>query len=272
MNMKVYTVRKDDTPQKIAQGFTGNPSRFGELIRANPQLRTKIVGRDMQTGKMVVTFMDSDFKRDMKIRIPDGWVRSGSVGAVIDESYGDDPGTKTVCSFADICNPATDCWDEAACAAGGGKPGSNFCNNPNMIKTVQQALVDSGYDVGPHGVDGSWGCDSQKALDASGQSFKALAGQECQGPVPTATGCGGGGGGPLPKKKEGEACTGTDECEAGLVCQNGKCAKELQPAPKTSNLIWWILGGLGAGAAIVGMAYAGGAFEDKGKAKKAAAA
>lgn len=215
----------------------------------------------------------------LRVVMPSAWKhQSGSVGASFDDggstntdadtSYGDTPDCSNA-TLAEVCNPASDCWDEAKCKAMGGVgPQSNFCNATNMIKTVQAAL---GVKV-----DGLWGCESQCALDKSGKTFKELAGQDCQGDIPKKTGCTCGGGHvpPVTKKKLGEACTAGTECEAGLECIDGKCAEPLKKdTAKSSSMIWWVLGGLLAGTAIVGVAYAGGAFDDKkGQAKKAPAA
>lgn len=275
--MKVYTVRKNDTPQKIAEGFTGNWARFGELIRANPQLRTKIVGRDMQTGNMIVTFLDSDFRERTRLRIPDGWVRSGAgsvgytggpcdIGGDCDAGEVCDMGTHT-CRSAGSGETPTGGGGEGGGGSfgklGEGMPGSGCNTSADCLGGLGQCVNGICQNTPAQG-----GCmPNGAACDAN---HVCCTGSECAGGICKVIG--GGGGGPLPKKKEGEACTGSDECEAGLECINGKCAKELQPAPKSSNLIWWILGGLGAGAAIVGMAYAGGAFDDKAREKKAAAA
>lgn len=287
-----YVVKSKDTPMGIARALTGDAGRVVELVAANPHLRKKIIGRDMQSGKVITTFLDADFHQGVVLRLPGNWkVRTGMVGA---SGEGDGEGggaqvslAESICkmqgkiwdassqtcieggsncanaTLADICNPASDCWDEALCKSKGGSMQSNNCNSSNMIKTVQQALIDSGQSLPKYGVDGSWGCESQNALNKSGKSFKELAGQECQGPVPSATGCGGGNViPPTPKKKEGEACTDSSECEAGLTCIGGKCSKDVTPKKAGgSSALWWILGGLAGAAAVVGVAVAGGAFD-----------
>jgi hypothetical protein len=294
--MLAYIVKRYDTPESIARYFTGNPARFTELVAANPQLRRKIVGKDMITNQFVTTFLDTDFYEKVRLNLPASWkakagmvMGAGSVGA-----SGSFCSSNSGCQSWETCENGA-CYDPGsdpvriaeanACAAGGGDydygtrkctkytgpDQTAYCNDPALITVVQKALIANGNDVGPHGADGQWGCDSQKALDASGRSFMDFAKEHgwtaCAGAVPYKAGCGATPG-PLPKKKLGEDCKDGSECETGLVCENGKCANPPANVTKSGSSAWlYILGGLGAAALVVGVAYGGGAFDDKGKTK-----
>jgi len=124
----------------------------------------------------------------------DAGARSSETGNTSNDNTGNDDYWTEYCKTAplqDICNPASPCWiDEATCKAKGGNLVSQFkeyetgdsCSAEHTIKTVQLA-------TGNPNVDGKWGPESQKYLNASGMAYKDIV-PGCTGAVP---GTGGGG-------------------------------------------------------------------------------
>lgn len=108
-----------------------------------------------------------------------------------EESYNyGDPYWVEYCKTAplqDWCNPASPCWvDEATCKAkGGGTLVSQFkeyetgdsCSAEHTIRAVQLA-------TGNPNVDGTWGPESQKYLDASGMAYTDIV-PGCTGAIPS---------------------------------------------------------------------------------------
>lgn len=160
-------------------------------------------------------------------------------------------------------------WDAAAQVCRnitytGGGPAP--CDSFGLKAAAQKA-----FGVSP---DGQWGCLSQCALDASGQTFKGLVG-DCTGNVPSMSGCH-----PCPYEQTTPAKTCTDvggapsaalPCCGGSTSSGGICVATPVVTPGKSSWLWWVLGGLGVGAAVLGTAYATGAVGDK-KRQKASSA
>lgn len=270
-----YVVRKGERPEQIARALRIN---YGDLIAANASgkdakgrtLRQEVIGRDMQTGQPIKSFAADDWKEGVTLRLPQtysgqlGEVPPGMMGASGGGLNPDDP---AVIAQANACTLDGNHWfdyDTGECHAYT-KPAeeTDACGSFPVVKAVQQALLNMGQSLPVYGADGSWGCESQKALDKSGKSFMELATQMgwggCSGSVPKATGCGGGGTYVPPgKKKEGEACTGS-ECDTGLECVNGKCAKVAPPVvPGKTSWLTYVGIGLALAAGAVGVAYVAG--------------
>ncbi len=265
--MYQYIVSKNDgTPLDVARKLGISYQAMMDANRGRRDLRQVIAGRDMQSDRMVTTFMAADWREGARVNLPSSY-HPGMMGASgtddADVSQGDAGPSKTSCTLSDTCNPASDCWDEDQCKAQGGQIGSNICKNYTMVLQVQKNLNAAGF--GPIAEDGAWGPKSQCALNKSGQDFQTMLGQQCQGAAPTAV-CGAGSQ-PVPakKKKEGEACSDSAECEAPLVCQGGKCAKPEEDKPtKKSSSFWPYLGiGLAAVAVVFGAAYVSQDDKDK---------
>lgn len=68
-----YTVQKGETAKDVAHRYTGDPSRYIDLIPVNPHLKT-VVG---QMGKPV--FHRKDWHDGMSLKLPQAWVESGEM-------------------------------------------------------------------------------------------------------------------------------------------------------------------------------------------------
>lgn len=74
--MARHKVQKGETPQSIARSYTGNESRYRDLLAVNPNL-------GQVTGQMGAPEVDPrDWKAGMAVQIPDRWMREeGMLGA-----------------------------------------------------------------------------------------------------------------------------------------------------------------------------------------------
>jgi len=70
--MGIHVVSAGDTPQRIAESYTGNWQRFPELVAANPRLRRQWVV-DPITGVRHETFLALDFYPGQTLYLPLGW-------------------------------------------------------------------------------------------------------------------------------------------------------------------------------------------------------
>lgn len=68
-----YTVQKGETARDVAYRYTGDPSRYIDLIPVNPHLKT-VIG---QMGKPV--FHRKDWHDGMSVKLPDKWIERGEM-------------------------------------------------------------------------------------------------------------------------------------------------------------------------------------------------
>lgn len=103
------------------------------------------------------------------------------------------------CTQADKCNPATECWDQEACTAGGGTPSSDV-PDPTVPKTC----------VAPMSVDAYGNCsDCTKVTAADCKPAGRCPGAAACAKLTKDSGGGGGGGGGTTVKGGGGGTTGT---------------------------------------------------------------
>jgi hypothetical protein len=163
--------------------------------------------------------------------------------------------TGSACTSSSQCGGTDICQSGKCTTVGSVVISTTHCSDVGVIKTVQQKLIDGGFAAGLFdSADGVWGCNSQKALDRSNQTFQLLLGGNCQGTVPSASGCG-----TAPPAQTcttiGSTPTSALPCCAGLTSTGGGSC-EIPATAKKSSWWWWILGGVAAAAGGVGIAYA----------------